>query len=82
MTTTWPLLLSICAALCACASDPTSVAENKAPACVNGDPPTGTMVIRRDRCVETSEEKRDQARRQIEAMQEDQRRRGPKVMGN
>jgi hypothetical protein len=73
--------LLACAALCACATEASQVAE--AAICEQGEPALGSLVVRRDRCVVSTEESRKQAREQADAMREQQDRRrtlerGPK----
>jgi hypothetical protein len=72
--------LLACAALCACATETSQVAEGT---CEQGEPALGSLVVRRDRCVVSNEESRKRAREQADAMREQQDRRrtlerGPK----
>jgi hypothetical protein len=68
----------------ACAAAPEVQSDRQEASCVaSSDPPIGSMIVRRERCIETTEESRQQARRQIEQMQEEQRRRDrPKAAGS
>lgn len=61
-----------CLVLGACATEtaPAPQAMN----CGSREPATGTMIVRRERCVETTEAERDAARRQAERMIEEQQR--------
>jgi hypothetical protein len=71
-----------CMALCACASSPDPAREQVASACKTSDPPTGTIIVKRGQCVETTEEQRDQQRRLLEDMQRDQEMRWRRGLGH
>ncbi len=60
--------------LCSCATDTGKVAARSAAQCAVGEPTTGTIVVRREQCVEVTEESREAARRLLERMQQEQER--------
>jgi hypothetical protein len=64
--------LAACLLVSACATDPAEKVVDRS--CRNSDPSTGTLIVRREKCVEPTEESRDAARRQLERMQQDQER--------
>jgi len=66
--------LALCLMLVACASEPNQPTAEAVQTCSRRDPPVGTMVVRRESCVETSEEERRDAQRQIERMIDEQAR--------
>ncbi len=71
--TTLGVTLSL-ALLGACATDEATRTEARAPSCGVPDARTGTLVVRREACVEMTEEERAAARRQLESMQREQER--------
>jgi hypothetical protein len=71
-----------CLAICACASGPDQPREQVASTCKTNDPPTGTSIVKRGQCIETTQEQRDQQRRQLEDMQRDQEMRWRRGLGH
>jgi outer membrane lipoprotein SlyB len=66
-----PLLFTL--TLAGCATETASVASAGQPeACAVREVPTGTMIVKREPCIETTEAERAQARRQTELMRDEQ----------
>ena len=62
------------ALLAGCAAEPTPPSTVVAHDCSGADAPTGSNIVRRDRCMPITEEEREAQRRQAETMREGQRR--------
>ncbi|TXH49308.1 MAG: hypothetical protein E6Q93_25215 [Burkholderiaceae bacterium] len=67
-------LLATLALLAACATEPATTAQAQSSGCGVSDARTGSLVVRREACVPTTEEERAAARRQMESMQREQER--------
>jgi hypothetical protein len=62
------------AVLAACATEDATRTEARGSNCGVPDARIGTLVVRREACVELTEEERAAARRQLESMQREQER--------
>lgn len=62
------------ALLAGCATEPAAPRTVVAHDCSGVEAPTGSNIVRRDRCFPITEEERDAQRRQAEEMREGQRR--------
>lgn len=73
MTSWTPFAASACLVLLsACATTETPENETRSANCGAPEARTGTLVVRRETCVETTEAERAAARRQLETMQREQ----------
>jgi len=71
------LMTLVVMGLVGCASAPDTERASGTVTCAAGEPATGSQIVRRDRCIEVSDETRAEARRKLEEMQEAQRRSRP-----
>lgn len=69
-----PLLLSCVVVLAACASSNDVQRADADATCEQPSPALGSVVVRRDRCVVTTEEDRQEARRRAREIIEEQNR--------
>ena len=71
------LPLGLCLALGACASGSEAPAQRAEARIECNQPRTGTMIARREDCVEVTDATREEARQRADAMREAQRRNNP-----
>ena len=78
------LSLMSCLALAACASAPDSTSTAQTEDCMQREPATGSLIVRREACVPVTEESRAEARRRAEAVrdQQERQRNSPKSSGS
>ncbi len=63
---------ALVSALASCASGDSGGQSSVSAACPAGEPRTGTSIVRRDKCIPTTAEEREAARRQAELLQAEQ----------